>query len=41
MMNMQDEVAVVTGAASGVGKAIAKTYFDQGSIVVSHGWSMQ
>ena len=33
MMNMQNKVAVVTGAASGIGKEIAKTYFDQGAKV--------
>jgi len=33
-MNMQDKVAVVTGAASGIGKEIAKTYFDNGAKVV-------
>jgi 3-hydroxybutyrate dehydrogenase len=32
-MNMQDKVAVVTGAASGIGKEIAKTYFDHGARV--------
>jgi len=30
---MQDKVAVVTGAASGIGKEIAKTYFDHGAKV--------
>jgi 3-hydroxybutyrate dehydrogenase len=32
-MNMQDKVAVVTGAASGIGKEIAKTCFDHGAKV--------
>jgi 3-hydroxybutyrate dehydrogenase len=32
-MNMQDKVAVVTGAASGIGREIAKTYFDHGAKV--------
>jgi 3-hydroxybutyrate dehydrogenase len=32
-MNMQDKVAVVTGAASGIGKQIAKTYADHGAKV--------
>ena len=32
-MNMQDKVAVVTGAASGIGKQIAQTYFDHGAKV--------
>jgi 3-hydroxybutyrate dehydrogenase len=32
-MNMQDKVAVVTGAASGIGKEIARTYFDHGAKV--------
>jgi 3-hydroxybutyrate dehydrogenase len=30
---MQDKVAVVTGAASGIGREIAKTYFDHGAKV--------
>jgi 3-hydroxybutyrate dehydrogenase len=30
---MQDKIAVVTGAASGIGKQIAKTYFDNGAKV--------
>ena len=30
-MNMQDKVAVVTAAASGIGKEIAKTYFENGA----------
>ena len=33
-MSMQDKVAVVTGAASGIGKQIAKVYFDNGAKVV-------
>jgi 3-hydroxybutyrate dehydrogenase len=33
-MNLQDKVAVVTGAASGIGKAIAKLYFDNGAKIV-------
>jgi 3-hydroxybutyrate dehydrogenase len=33
-MNMQDKVAVVTGAASGIGKQIARVYFDHGAKVV-------
>lgn len=33
-MNLQDKVAVVTGAASGIGKQIAKVYFDNGAKVV-------
>jgi 3-hydroxybutyrate dehydrogenase len=33
-MNLQDKVAVVTGAASGIGKAIAQLYFDNGAKVV-------
>jgi 3-hydroxybutyrate dehydrogenase len=32
-MNMQNKVAVVTGAASGIGKEIAKIYFDKGAKV--------
>ena len=32
-MSMQDKVAVVTGAASGIGKEIAQTYFDNGAKV--------
>ena len=32
-MNMQDKAAVVTGAASGIGREIAKTYFDHGAKV--------
>jgi len=32
-MNMQDNVAVVTGAASGIGKEIARTYFEHGAKV--------
>lgn len=32
-MNMQDKVAVVTGAASGIGKEIAQTYFAHGAKV--------
>jgi len=32
-MNMQDKVAVVTGAASGIGKEIARTYFNAGAKV--------
>ena len=33
-MNMTDKVAVVTGAASGIGKQIAQTYFEHGGRVV-------
>jgi 3-hydroxybutyrate dehydrogenase len=33
-MDMQDKVAVVTGAASGIGKEIAKVYFENGARVV-------
>jgi 3-hydroxybutyrate dehydrogenase len=33
-MNMNDKVAVVTGAASGIGKEIARTYFANGARVV-------
>ncbi|MDQ1832258.1 3-hydroxybutyrate dehydrogenase [Massilia scottii] len=33
-MNLQDKVAVITGAASGIGKHIAKVYFDSGARVV-------
>jgi 3-hydroxybutyrate dehydrogenase len=32
-MNLNDKVAVVTGAASGIGKQIARTYFDNGAKV--------
>ena len=32
-MHLQDKVAVVTGAASGIGKEIAKTYFNAGAKV--------
>jgi 3-hydroxybutyrate dehydrogenase len=34
MMNMKDKVAVVTGAASGIGKQIATVYFQNGAKVV-------
>lgn len=33
-MNLQDKVSVITGAASGIGKHIAKVYFDNGARVV-------
>ncbi|CUI06601.1 3-hydroxybutyrate dehydrogenase [Massilia sp. P8910] len=33
-MNLQDKVAVITGAASGIGKHIAQVYFDSGAKVV-------
>ena len=33
-MNLQDKVAIVTGAASGIGKSIAKLYYDNGGKVV-------
>lgn len=33
-MNLQDKVAVVTGAASGIGKHIAQVYLDNGAKVV-------
>lgn len=33
-MDLQGKVAVVTGAASGIGKHIAKVYFDHGATVV-------
>jgi len=33
-MNLQDKVAVVTGAASGIGKHIAQVYFQNGAKVV-------
>jgi 3-hydroxybutyrate dehydrogenase len=32
--NMQDKIAVVTGAASGIGKQIARVYFENGAKVV-------
>jgi len=32
-MTLQDKVAIVTGAASGIGKQIARTYFDAGAKV--------
>jgi 3-hydroxybutyrate dehydrogenase len=32
-MNMKDKIAVVTGAASGIGKEIAKVFFDNGARV--------
>jgi 3-hydroxybutyrate dehydrogenase len=33
-MNMQDKIAVVTGAASGIGKHIAQVFFEHGARVV-------
>jgi 3-hydroxybutyrate dehydrogenase len=33
-MNLQDKVTVITGAASGIGKHIAKVYFDSGAKIV-------
>lgn len=33
-MNLQDKIAVVTGAASGIGKDIAKVYFANGAKIV-------
>src|SRR5438067_13935070 len=33
-MNMKDKIAVVTGAASGIGKQIAKVYFENGAKIV-------
>ena len=33
-MNLQDKIAVVTGAASGIGKNIAKVFMDNGAKVI-------
>jgi NADP-dependent 3-hydroxy acid dehydrogenase YdfG len=46
-MQLEDKVAIVTGAASGIGKGIAalasfgSNALTGQSIVVSHGWFMQ
>ena len=33
-MKLQDKVAILTGAASGIGEAVAKRYLDEGAKVV-------
>ena len=33
-MKLQDKVAIVTGAASGIGEAVTKRFLDEGAKVV-------
>ena len=40
-MKLKDKVAVITGAASGIGLAIAKTFAAEGAKIVAGDWNTE